>query len=124
MKSILFVDDDQQLLDGLKRGLRSMRKEWSMTFANGGEDALKLIDSEQFDVIVSDAKMPNVNGLAVLSFAKETSAESIRIFLTGELGGEICEEEASSVASKILSKPCDTAAIQQAITEALSQAGK
>ena len=61
-KAILFVDDDPNILDGLRRMLRSMRKEWDMAFAQSGQEALDLMAEKPFDVIVSDMRMPGMDG--------------------------------------------------------------
>ena len=58
MKQLLFVDDEPNLLDGLKRSFRLMRHEWTMTFATSGAQALKILEQAPFDVIVSDMRMP------------------------------------------------------------------
>lgn len=62
MKRILFVDDERNVLDGLRRMLRNMRKEWDMAFCQGGEEALDALGGEPFDVVVSDMRMPGMDG--------------------------------------------------------------
>src|SRR5437016_5362090 len=61
MKRILFVDDEPHLLEGLQRMLRTQRREWQMSFANGGEQALSLLEAHAFDVIVTDMRMPQMD---------------------------------------------------------------
>lgn len=58
MKRILFVDDEQHVLDGLKNILRRERKKWDMVFALGGKAALSELERGPFDVVVSDMRMP------------------------------------------------------------------
>ena len=55
---VLFVDDDHSLLMGLRRMLRNMRSEWDMDFVGSGAEALALLADREFDVIVSDMRMP------------------------------------------------------------------
>ena len=55
-KRILFVDDEPNVLQGLRRMLRGMRHEWDMTFAENGQVALALMADSPFDVIVSDMR--------------------------------------------------------------------
>ena len=71
MKRILFVDDESMVLDGLRRMLRGMRNEWEMEFAASGHEALKILDSKQFDVIVTDMRMPGMDGCQLLNHVKE-----------------------------------------------------
>jgi CheY-like chemotaxis protein len=63
---ILFVDDEPHLLDGLRRSLRPMCKEWNPSFAAGGEEALAVLAREPFNVIVTDMRMPGMDGTALL----------------------------------------------------------
>ena len=66
MKRVLFVDDEPQLLDGLRVGLYSRRKDWDMQFAPGGEKAIELMQQSHFDVLVTDLRMPGVDGTEVI----------------------------------------------------------
>jgi len=61
MKSkVLFVDDEQMILDVHRRQARSFREEWDTRFALSGEIALKLLSEEPADVVVSDLQMPGI----------------------------------------------------------------
>ena len=60
-KRILFVDDEPRILDGLRRMLHSMYREWEMTFVDSGQAALEEMGEEPFDVIVSDMRMPGMD---------------------------------------------------------------
>ena len=57
-RRILFVDDEPMVLKGLQRTFRKMRDVWEMMFTSSSKEALALLDSETFDVIVSDLRMP------------------------------------------------------------------
>src|ERR1019366_5826779 len=61
-KRILFVDDEPMVLTGLKRSLRPMPAEWEMVFAAGGDEALAAMDRQTFDIIVTDMRMPGMDG--------------------------------------------------------------
>ena len=74
MKSILFVDDEVRILQGLKRLLRSMRSEWSMHFASSGPEALDYLRENEVDVIVSDMRMPGMMGDEVLKHVNAAAA--------------------------------------------------
>ena len=68
---IMFVDDDPFLLEGLRDALRPHRRRWQMTFAGSGEEALSVLEGEPQDVVVSDLRMPVMDGatlLGVISF--------------------------------------------------------
>jgi YesN/AraC family two-component response regulator len=62
VKRVLFVDDEPMVLTGLKRSLHPMRAEWEMVFATGGVEALAAMDRQTFDIIVTDMRMPGMDG--------------------------------------------------------------
>jgi putative nucleotidyltransferase with HDIG domain len=106
LKRILFVDDEVNILDGLRNVLRKQRKQWDMVFAVGGAAALEELAKGPFDVIVSDMRMPGMDGATLLTKVKEQYPSTARIVLSGH-----AEQEAVMrvlpVAHQFLSKPCD-----------------
>ncbi len=119
MIRLLFADDEPRVLDGLRRSLRSERGRWEMTFAPGGAEAIAALDAGPFDVVVSDMRMPQVDGVAVLEHARTVRPEAIRIVLSGfsELSSTI---RAVSVAHQFLSKPCEGEHLRATIDRALA----
>ena len=69
-KQILFVDDEPMVLKGLQRTLRKMRTEWDMAFSSSGKEALDILGQQPIDVIVSDLKMPEMDGMQLLTEVK------------------------------------------------------
>ncbi|MCG8555525.1 MAG: response regulator [Proteobacteria bacterium] len=117
MKRILFVDDEPNVLSGLRRMLRVYRKEWDMSFAGGGEAALAQLDSGHFDVLVTDMRMPGVNGAELLAQAQQRWPEVVRIVLSGHTELEAALR-AVPVAHQFLVKPCNPEVLKQAIERA------
>lgn len=119
MKRILFVDDEVNVLDGLKRTLRPMRKKWEMAFASSGEEALLLLEQSPFDVIVTDMRMPGMDGATLLELVREKSPGMLRIVLSGytELQASL---RAVPVAHQFLLKPCDPEMLNACIGRATS----
>lgn len=117
-KRILFVDDDRQLLDGLRRGLCSRQAQWEMGFVESGEQALQELGRSLWDVIVSDVRMPGLDGTAVLASASERWPSVIRIALSGaaDLGNTV---RLLPVAHQYLSKPCPAPQLEKVIERAL-----
>jgi CheY-like chemotaxis protein len=70
-RRILFVDDEPMVLRGLQRTLRKMRAEWDMTFVTSGRSALNVLDKKPIDVIVSDLRMPEMDGGRLLAEVKK-----------------------------------------------------
>jgi len=119
MKRILFVDDEPRILEGLQRMLRPQRSEWEMAFAPGGEAALAMLEAESFDVIVSDMRMPGVDGAALLEAVRERYPGMLRLILSGYTELE-ASFRAVPVAHQFLLKPCDPDALRIAIERATS----
>jgi putative nucleotidyltransferase with HDIG domain len=119
MKRILFVDDEPNILEALQRMLRPQREEWDMSFANGGPEALKLLENSTFDVVVSDMRMPGMDGAALLNIVREKHPAALRFVLSGytELQASY---RAVPVAHQFLVKPCDPDALRTAIERATS----
>ena len=107
MINILFVDDDPNILDGLKRMLRAQRHEWEMSFANSGNEALEKLAETDIDVIVSDMKMPGMDGAQLLQAVREKYPHIIRIILSGYSEKEMIMKSVGT-AHQYLSKPCDS----------------
>ena len=103
---VLFVDDEQNVLQGLRRMMRVARKEWDMDFAEGGTDALARMESSGVDVLVSDMRMPGMDGAALISETAKRHPGTIRMVLSGQ-----CEQEATfrlvGPSHQFHSKPCD-----------------
>ena len=78
---ILFVDDEQQMLTALNRVFRG--KSYKVFTANSGQEGLDVLATEEIDVIVSDMRMPEMDGAAFLEKALELQPDSRRILLTG-----------------------------------------
>ena len=105
-KRILFVDDEPMVLKGLQRTLRKMRSQWEMTFTDSSREALDILAGEPFDVIVSDLKMPEMDGEQLLAEVKKRHPNVVRIVLSGQLGQETTLKSVK-LAHQSLSKPCD-----------------
>jgi HD-like signal output (HDOD) protein/CheY-like chemotaxis protein len=119
-KRILFVDDETYILQGLQRTFRPMRGEWDMAFADSGQKGLQMLAEAPFDVVVSDLRMPSMNGAEFLNRVQALYPRTIRLVLSGHADRELILK-ALGAAHQVLSKPCDPAllrAVIQAATEA------
>jgi CheY-like chemotaxis protein len=111
--NILFVDDDANVLNGLRRILRS-RREWRTLFANSGPEALEVLATTPIDVIVTDMRMPGMDGADLLHAVEERYPDVVRIVLSGYVDADR-GDQAAQVAHAWLHKPCDPEALEQAI---------
>ncbi len=117
-KQLLFVDDESKILDGLRRMLRPMRDEWDMSFVGGGKEALDLMGKEHFDVIVSDMRMPGMDGAELLDKVRQKHPDVVRIVLSGHSEMEAVVKTLGSV-HQYLSKPCEASKLKEVISRAL-----
>ena len=79
--TVLFVDDESQILTALKRGL--LDEPYKKLFATSGEKALEILTKEEVHVIVTDMRMPEMNGLELLKIVKVEHPDVIRMVLSG-----------------------------------------
>ena len=80
-RTVLFVDDEENILHALKRSLRN--SEFSCMFSGNGREALELIAKNDIQVIVTDEQMPEMGGIELLQQVKELHPDIIRIILSG-----------------------------------------
>ena len=117
-KQILFVDDEANILQGLRRMLRPLRQEWNMEFALSADDALERLSHTPCDVLVSDMRMPGMDGVGLLEEVRAKHPGVVRIVLSGQANRE-STLAAVGPAHQYLSKPCDAETLQTTIDRAL-----
>lgn len=117
MKNILFVDDELRVLEGIRDVLRKHRKRWNVELAHGGEVALRMLAERPYDVVVTDLRMPIVDGFAVLEHLKEEYPKTVRLVLSGDPQRETVMKLVPQ-AHRALLKPCPAEVLQQAIESA------
>jgi HD-like signal output (HDOD) protein len=105
-KRILFVDDEPLVLAGLQRSLHGMRKEWEMVFVTSGREALDAMSSQKFDIVVTDMRMPGMDGAQLLEEVKKRSPQSLRMILSGQSDRETILRSVNPT-HQYLSKPCE-----------------
>ncbi|MDH3349123.1 MAG: response regulator [Desulfobulbaceae bacterium] len=115
---ILFVDDEIYVLKGLQRSLRGMRGEWEMLFVSNGEDALASMREIPCHVIVSDMRMPEMNGVELLEQVRMEFPDTVRIVLSGYSDQEMILRIIGP-AHQYLVKPCETSMIINVIKRTL-----
>jgi two-component system, cell cycle response regulator len=117
---ILFVDDDRNLLDGLRRNLAN---EFPADYACGPGEALVLLNSGiPYSVVIADMQMPGMNGIQFLTQVKSVSPRSIRIMFTGnaDVGTAVDAVNQGSV-FKFLTKPCPMEMLKEALSEGIQE---
>lgn len=83
MKRILFVEDNEMLLELYGVMLDRERDHWEVSLAPDGENALKLLRQTEFDVVVSDMQMPGMSGIELLTQVRQMHPQTARIIISG-----------------------------------------
>jgi putative nucleotidyltransferase with HDIG domain len=117
MKRVMFVDDEPRVLDGLRRMLHKQRNDWDMVFVNSGQEALRELEGSRFDVLVSDMRMPQMDGAALLTQVQKRYPAVVRIVLSGHSDMEAALR-AVPVAHQFLAKPCNPETLVEVIRRA------
>ena len=116
-RKILFVDDEPKVLISIRRMLHSLRKEWDMQFAESGPEALSILAQDPFDVIVTDMRMPGMDGAQLLTEVKQNYPQMVRIVLSGHADKEMIYKSVRP-AHQYLSKPCDADLLKLTVSRA------
>lgn len=117
MKRILFVDDEPKIIDGLRRSLRRQRREWDMVFVTSGAEALEAAAQQPFDVIVTDMRMPEMDGAELLQYFHRDYPNTVRFVLSGYAELEAVMRTVP-VAHQFLTKPCEPETLRYAVARA------
>ncbi len=118
-KRLLFVDDDADVLRGLKRMLRPFSKEWEVAMASSGAEALKMMEETHFDCVISDMRMPQMSGAQLLTKVFEKHPHVARFVLSGHADSQPILQ-AIPVTHQYFSKPCTPEQLTNAVRRALS----
>jgi len=115
---ILFVDDDPLVLQGLRRALHRQQESWDMIFAESSDQAFEKLNAGTVDVVVSDLRMPGMDGIQFLERVASIWPSTIRIILTGQTEREALLR-AVGPAPQFLSKPCSAEKLEAVISRSI-----
>ena len=116
---VLFVDDEDLVLQGLQRMLRPLRNEWEMEFCSSGAQALERMAASPFDVVVSDMRMPGMNGAELLNQVMQRQPRTVRLILSGHADQDLIMKCVGTT-HQFLSKPCEPETLKNTIARATS----
>ncbi|PKO00909.1 MAG: hypothetical protein CVU42_01995 [Chloroflexi bacterium HGW-Chloroflexi-4] len=117
MLKVLLVDDNPNVLHSFKRALHSGNNQWKILIAESAADALELIALEEVDIIISDLRMPIMDGVTLLGIVAQKSPATLRIAITGDADPAICQQ-ATLVAHQFIAKPIDPQDLSRIIDQA------
>jgi len=115
--TLLIVDDEARILSALHRSLR--REGWRVLTAGTAGEALRLLDDEPIDAVLSDHKMPRNNGLDVLEAAAQRRPNAARLLISGWPDEIPAERLAALGVRALIPKPWDDAELKRILREAL-----
>ncbi|MFH0880346.1 MAG: response regulator [Lentisphaerota bacterium] len=118
-KQILFVDDENSILEGLQRLLRPYRNEWNMIFAHSGKEALGVMEKTPFDVVITDMRMPEMDGATLLGNVMKLYPETIRFILSGHSDQELIYRSLGAT-HQYMAKPCEADMLINTISRAFA----
>jgi len=118
-KRILFVDDEPMVLQGIQRSLRGMRAEWHAEFATSGAEALEIMSRDPFDVVITDMRMPGMDGAELLDQVKVLFPKTVRMILSGQSDRESILRSVGPT-HQYLAKPCDIDELKQKLLHAFA----
>jgi len=121
-RRILFVDDEPQLLGGLRRMLWDRRADWDMHFAEGGPAALAFLENHPVDMVVSDVRMPGMDGPEFLEIVRQRWPGTVRMILSGHSDRDFVFRSIKP-AHQFLSKPCPPEVLKTSIDRVLRLGG-
>lgn len=116
MIRVLFVDDEPSVLQAMRRTLHHMRSEWQMEFAESGDAALEELAKAPADVLITDMRMPGMDGWQLLHEVKRRYPQTVRLILSGHADTRSIMR-AVGTAHQYIAKPCDGPTLKAAISE-------
>src|SRR6266478_5227724 len=117
-KRILFVDDDQNVLDAIELILLDANSDYAMAFTTSGRDALRKLTESAFDIVVADMHMPEIGGAELLTEVARLHPQTVRILLSDNAGLDLVLRS-STTAHQFLTKPCNAATLRTTLDRAL-----
>lgn len=112
--NVLFVDDETRVLEAMERVLIEMDCPWQVSFMSSGDRALSELARASYDVVVSDLRMPGMDGVELLTRVAKSVPRVVRIVLSGH-GDEEAALKVAYVAHQFLAKPCATETLHDVI---------
>jgi HD-like signal output (HDOD) protein/ActR/RegA family two-component response regulator len=116
---VLFVDDEPHLLAGLRRMLHPQRHRWDVLFAESGPAALELMRQRRVAAVVTDMRMPGMDGAQLLAQVQRLYPSTARIVLSGQ-ADRASVLAVLRTAQQFLAKPCDVPTLTGCVERALA----
>jgi CheY-like chemotaxis protein len=120
MKNILLIDDDLGLLKTLEEELRGYNEDWDILTAENGKQGAGIIASHSVDLVVTDLRMPVMDGYELLAYLRGKKPTIPIIVMTADDSREVGQRLKSLGVEQCISKPCQISEIVRAISSRIS----
>ncbi len=118
--TVLLVDDEPLVLQSLKRSLR--KEKFRILCANSADEAMKLFEKEEIDLVVTDQDMPGTKGIDLLVYVKKYHPDVIRFMLTGKATLQVALDAINKGSiTRFFTKPCNALELAIAIQQSIQQ---
>lgn len=118
--NVMLVDDEAYVISALQRAL--IDESYETTGVNSGEAALQLMEGKSYKVVISDERMPGMDGATFLSVVKERYPETVRIMLTGHASVDATMKAVNNgEIYRFFVKPWDEVQLKLAIRSAIEK---
>ncbi|MEN0579579.1 HDOD domain-containing protein [Phytobacter palmae] len=117
---VMFVDDENRILSGIERAVMMHNPDWECRFASSGPQALAMLEETPADVVVSDMRMPFMDGAELLAQVRDRRPGTVRIILSG-YSEPTSTQRMLQVAHQFVSKPCDSTVLIEMIESTLTR---
>ncbi len=121
MPKVLIVDDEKSLILSLKTGLEEYKERFEVLVALNGKEAIKVIESNQIDLLITDLKMPLMNGFELLAYTFSNFPHIACVVMTAFNTPDIEKKLSDTALLKLIEKPVDIAAMTRVIIESLEK---
>ena len=120
MRHILIVEDEENVATTLQYMLKKLPR-CNITIAGGGEQALRLFERQPFDLLITDYKMPDMDGMTLAARVRQSYPQTVIIMITA-YGDDALREQAAHISVQhVLDKPVELVEIRSAALEALGR---
>ena len=120
MRHILIVEDEENVATTLQYMLKKLPC-CDITIAGGGEQALRLFERQPFDLLITDYKMPDMDGMTLAARVQQSYPQTVIIMITA-YGDDALREQAAHISVQhVLDKPVELVEIRSAALEALGR---
>ncbi|MEM9410141.1 MAG: response regulator [Planctomycetota bacterium] len=116
---VLFVDDEPQVLRGIERMLDAADVDWDVQFAESGQEAIEILEDAPVETLVTDMRMPGMDGAELLQLVGEKFPEIVRVVLSGQADKEAVFRAVQPM-HQYLAKPCDAKTLTATISRAFA----